>query len=323
MPPFSGPIDRDAIIRWIEANPIEGSPEAMREAFARLALGEDRDPYDEPGGATVLDSPVIETRRGVGSLTVLPALTPEQIGSVGGGERYAPDRMIVWFHGGGYVFGSPETHARPAARLATLARSPVLLPRYRLAPEATWPTPLNDALAVLRPLLALGVRIVLAGDSAGGHLALVAALEMAKGGTPVHGLVLCAPNTDRTGLSGTRERMTPLDPMNADEDDRSLARMMFGDMPHDHPQVSPVLQDLARLPPTHVEVGDPEVLLGDSVILHKRARRAGIDLSLHVEADFLHMGQLWTPWWRPADRSLERCAAHVRRCLGLVDQGPI
>ena len=317
MKPFTGSIDRDAIVRRIEANPIEGSPAAMREAFAHLVLGDDCEPYDEPGAAAVLGSPVIETREGVGSLTVLPRLATDEMGGVGGGERFAPDRMIVWFHGGGYVFGSPETHLRPAARLATLTQTPVLLPRYRLAPEHRWPAPLDDVLAIIRPLLDLDVRVVLAGDSAGGHLALVTALELAKAGTPVAGSLLCAPNTDRTGLSDTRAAMTRRDPMNADEDDRTLATEMFGDLPNDHPYVSPVLNDLSRLPPTHIEVGDPEVLLGDSIILHERGRRAGASVTLHVEPDFLHMGQLWTPWWSPANASLDRCASSAKQWLGV------
>ena len=144
---------------------------------------------------------------------------------------------------------------------------------------------------------------------------------MAKAGTPVAGLLLCAPNTDRTGLSDTRVRMTRRDPMNADGDDQALAARMFGDMPNAHPHVSPVTDDLSLLPPTHIEVGDPEVLLGDSVVLHERARRAGMNVTLHIEPDFLHMGQLWTPWWSPADASLDRCANCAKQWLGVEAGG--
>ena len=323
MGPFEGAVTREDIVAHIEANPIEGSPDEMRAAFERLTLGEARDPYDRVGGASVLGSPVVVARVDGGSLTVLPALTYEEMNAVGGGERYVPDRLVVWFHGGGYVFGSPETHLRPAARLSTMLGVPVLLPRYPLAPERRWPAQLDHALSIAGQALAAPSprtsdgqgRVVLAGDSAGGHLALVAALELARRGRPPAGLLLLAPNTDRTGLSDTREAMTPRDPMNADEDDRALARLCFGGMPDDHRHVSPVLDDLALLPPTYIEVGDPEVLLDDSRILAARANDAGADVSLHVEPGFLHMGQLWAPWWDAAEASLGRCAERARAWL--------
>ena len=297
----SDPFDRAAIVRRVEAHPVGGDPAAMRAAFAELVLG-DADGTVPP---RMLGAPVLA---GGDGLSVLPHVDPA---ATGGAERYAPDRLIVWFHGGGYVFGSPETHLRPAARVATLTGTPVLLPRYPLTPEHRWPAQLDHALDVARRAIEGGARSVLAGDSAGGHLALVTALELARRGTPASGLLLFSPNTDRTGLSDTRERMTPLDPMNSDEDDRRLARMCFGAMPDDHPHVSPVLDDLTLLPPTHIEVGDPEVLLGDSLILHGRARTAGADATLHVEPGLLHMAQLWVPWWPAAEASLARAAARA------------
>ena len=318
MGPFGGAVDRAAIVARIEAHPIEGTPEAMRTAFGRLVLGRARDPYDEPGGSTVLGSPVLA---GADGLTVLPRVDPND---AGGAERYAPDRLLVWFHGGGYAFGSPETHGRPAAQLATMTGAPVLLPRYPLAPEHRWPAQLTHALEVASRALAAPsprtangrTRVVLAGDSAGGHLALVAALELTRRGTPPAGLLLFAPNTDRTGLSDTRARMTSLDPMNADADDRVLARLCFGAMPDDHPHVSPLLDDLSPLPPMHIEVGDPEVLLDDARMLHERATAAGRDATLHVQPGFLHMGQLWAPWWSEAEASLARAAARAAKWLG-------
>ena len=317
MAPFDGPIERAAIVRRIEAHPVDGGPEAMRAAFERLVLGVGAEPYDRRGGRTVVGSPVLSGAEG---LTVLPRVDPE---NVGGAERYAPDRLVIWFHGGGYVFGSPETHLRPAAGLATRLGTPVLLPRYPLAPEHRWPAQLDCAIDVAARAIASPSshapdghsRVVLAGDSAGGHLALVTALELARRGAPPAGLLLFAPNTDRTGRSDTRERMTPLDPMNADEDDRALARLCFGGLPDDHPEVSPMLDDLSLLPPTHIEVGDPEVLLGDSVLLHGRAADAGAECTLHIEPDFLHMGQLWFPWWAKADASLTRAAAKAQHWL--------
>ena len=157
---------------------------------------------------------------------------------------------------------------------------------------------------------------ILAGDSAGGHLALVTALEMARAGRPAAALLLFSPNTDRTGLSETRTSMEDGDPMVDDAGDRALARQCFGTRDAADPQVSPLLDDLSLLPPTWIEVGTPEVLLDDSRLLHDRARKAGADVHLTVTPGLLHMGQIWAPHWAPGAESLDRAARFVRDRLG-------
>ncbi len=222
---------------------------------------------------------------------------------------------IVYLHGGGYAFGSPRTHERIAHGLAERTGLKVLLPAYPLAPEHPWPAQLDTVLEAVRTIRG---PIVLAGDSAGGHLALVVALELARHGTRVAGLVLFSPNTDRSGLSTTRQTNDRLDPMVDDAGDHDLAKQAFRDLPSEHPHASPVLDDLTLLPPTYLEVGAEEVLLGDSLLLAERARSAGIDITLHVEPDGLHMGQLWAPWWPVATASLDRAAAFVGSVMARV-----
>jgi acetyl esterase/lipase len=109
--------------------------------------------------------------------------------------------------------------------------------------------------------------------------------------------------------------MTPHDPMNADADDARLAEMCFGDRPLDDPEVSPALDHLAHLPPTYIEVGDREVLLGDALALHLRAAADDASCRLHISPGLLHMGQLWAPWWPPAAASLDRAAGFLRPLL--------
>ena len=291
--PFQGTVARADIVDRIERADLGESPAAMREGFARLVLG------DDPDGRATL-----------GSLTY---------GTCDAGDMIAPARTApgqpaaIWFHGGGYVFGSPATHLRAAARLAVGIGGEILLPRYPLAPEARWPAQLDHALAVC----AAFPGTALIGDSAGGHLALVAALALARAGTPPPALALFSPNTDRSGLNARRAAMSGRDPMVDDAEDRRLACLGFGDGydPRD-PAISPVLADLSGLPPTWIEVGDPEVLLDDSVLLHASARRQGVDARLVVTPDLLHMGQIWSPWWDPANASLDRAAAFLRPLLG-------
>lgn len=279
--PFEGPITRDDIVARIQAHPLGDPPAVQRPAFDRLI-------------------------RGASSAAMQ---TMERIDARYGAETQG---TIVYLHGGGYVFGSPQTHARIGQGLAERTGLHVLLPAYPLAPERVWPAQLDAVVAVVR---GLSEPVVLAGDSAGGHLALVTSLELSRVGKPVAGLVLFSPNTDRTGLSRTRLENDLLDPMVDEAGDWELARRCFGDLPADHPQVSPVLDELQHLPPIYIEVGSQEVLLGDSLLLAERARNAGVDVTLHIEPQGLHMGQIWTPWWPVAAASLDRAAAFVRSVM--------
>ena len=275
---FPGPVTYDDIVSRIESHPLGDDVTTQRRRFARLVLG-DRVEQPERGGVTFAGE---------------------------GGT-------IVYFHGGGYAFGSPRTHERIGRGLAERTGLNVLLPAYPLAPESPWPAQLDSAMATLRTTTG---PIVLAGDSAGGHLALVTALALGRAGTTAAGLVLFSPNTDRSGLSETRSINDPFDPMVDDVGDRELAQQCFGDRSVDDPQVSPVLDDLTLLPPVHIEVGSGEVLLGDSLVLADRARTAGRSVSVHVDPVGLHMGQLWAPWWPSASASLDRAATFIRSVVG-------
>lgn len=274
--PFDGPVELAAVLERIDRHPIEGATEARRRSFATLVLGGDAEdaehaPYDSV-----------------------------RIPGEGG--------TIVYLHGGGYAFGSPATHTRIGQALAAATGLAVLLPRYPLAPENPWPSQLDAAVAVCERLAG---SVVLAGDSAGGHLALVTALELRQRGVALAGLLLLSPNTDRSGRSTTRTTNGSSDPMVDDAGDTELARQCFEDRPVDDPEVSPLLADLSLLPPLHIEVGDGEVLLDDSVLLAEAARAAGVTVSIEVVPDGLHMMQLWAPWWPVAADSLARAASFV------------
>lgn len=202
----AGPSTREAIVERIRAHPLDDGPAEKRADFARLVLA-----GDGPAGA----------------------IRCEPQPGAKGDRSDAARATIVHFRGGGYVFGSPVTHRRLGEGLASASGLPVLLADTPLAPEHPWPAPLDAALAQCKRV---DGPLILSGDSAGGHLALVTALTLARRGHPAIGLILFSPNTDRSGLSDTREAN--------DAGDRALAALAFGDRPVDDPQVSPVLDDL-------------------------------------------------------------------------------
>lgn len=271
---MSRPATLADVLALIEATPLGDTPEAMREGFAARA-------GPQPEGEPV-------------------TLGPVEALAVGRGPT------LMWLHGGGHVFGAPETHVAMAQRLADEGVR-VVLPRRRLAPEHPWPAMLEDTLAALD---AVPGPVALGGDSAGGHLALVAALRRPRA---VRSLSLLSPNTDRTGLSETRGPGSATDAMNDDGGDAALGRMAMPDVAPDDPDASPLLGDLARLPPLHLEAAGGEVLLDDALMLARRAGVAGAAVSLHVTPGLMHLFPLWPDAIPEGARALARLGRFAAR----------
>lgn len=260
---------------WIAANPVTGTPEEMRRAFARLAGPQPDLPMTRIGGVPV-------------SL----AGTDGPIGA-------------IWLHGGGYVFGGPESHGQAASYLAERLGRRVALPHYRRAPEAIWPAPLEDGLAVLD---ALPDPVSLVGDSAGGHLALHLAFERPRA---VRHLALISPNTDRTGRNRSRAENSDTDAMNDDAQDAELAALAFPGTAPDSRAASPLLGPLETLPPLSLTCAAHEVLAQDTFLLACAATHAGVEVDLRVETDLFHMWTLWPQTLPAAARTLDRIATRI------------
>ena len=241
----------------VAANPVEGSPEEMRDAFAKLA------PPPVEGKATAVGG--------------VPCM-------LYGSSNQHP---IVWLHGGGLVFGSADSHSALATTLAGQIGRPVLIPEYRLAPEHPWPAPLDDAISVLDTMSGPAV---LVGDSAGGFLALHCALARPN---QVAKLALISPNTDHTGLSETRVPNSDDDIMNDDSSDASLARKSLGDEIAVHPHASPLTSDLSKLPPVWITAATNEMLLDDTLLLISKLGRDGVPCDAHIYRDLCHLWMLW------------------------------
>lgn len=173
---------------------------------------------------------------------------------------------VIHFHGGGYRLGCPEMEGPFALALARATGADVLVPRYRLAPEAPFPAALHDGLAVLE---ALGddLPLVLSGGSAGGGLAASLALIATR---PIAALALHSPWLDLTVSAPSYVTNATSDALFS-QAAASLAAQLYlqGHDPRD-PLASPLLGDLSRLPPTLVSVGTGEVLLDDARCLAER-----------------------------------------------------
>ncbi len=192
-----------------------------------------------------------------------------------------PATSVLYLHGGGFTIGSPATHRALATHLATASGATVHVLDYRLAPEHPFPAALDDVLAAYRELLDRGAapaRTALAGDSAGGWLALSAALRLRDAGDPRPGaLGLISPWLDLQGSAWPDDRS---DAMLRPAWLRRCARDFAGGRDPGAGELAPLEADLTGLPPVTMHVGSEEILLDDAVRLAHRARAAGVPVDL-------------------------------------------
>lgn len=225
-----------------------------------------------------------------------------------------PESLIVlYLHGGGYCTGSPLTHRALTGHLARRCHARVFVPDYRLAPEHPFPAGLDDAVAAYRALLAKGIapgNIVVAGDSAGGGLAVATALRLRGSGQPLpRALVLFSPLADLTReypdtLPRGEVMLTPAWL-------RECARAYVATADPADPLISPVAADLRGLPPTLIQVGTDELLLADSLRLFERLRSAGVRAELHEFPARWHVFQANAGVLADADRALDEVAGFI------------
>lgn len=231
--------------------------------------------------------------------------------------RAAPVRTILYCHGGGYYFCSPASHRPLVFALAARSGARAFSLDYRLAPEHPFPAALDDALDAYRRLLADGTpadSIVIAGDSAGGGLALATLIALRDARDPLPSAsVLFSPWTDLAVTGGTIRSNDGLDPMFCGAAIGRAAKLYVGDADPTHPYLSPLYADLSGLPPLLIQASSTEVLLDDARRVADRARAAGVSVEYEVWPKVPHVWQLWTPFVPEARQALERAARFVKR----------
>jgi cation diffusion facilitator CzcD-associated flavoprotein CzcO/acetyl esterase/lipase len=217
-------------------------------------------------------------------------------------------RAVLYLHGGAYVLGSRRTHRGLAAQIALAAGAPVHLPEYRLGPEHKHPAALEDALAAYRELLASGIdpkSIVIAGDSAGGGLAVALATRLRDEGEPVPGgLVVLNGWLDLT-CSGASMGVNARRDVGLFRDWTVRGGELYrGNADPLDPELSPVGADLEGLPPTYIQVGTHDILLSDSDRFAERARAAGVDVGFTRFEGMWHDFQIAAGLLREADQAM-------------------
>ena len=292
------------------SNPeIDAVRELLRTRPRPAGLTERRERLDALGARYALPSDVQTRRVEAGGVPAEWTATP-------GADA---DRVILFLHGGGYISGSIESHRHMIAEAGRQARTRTLALDYRLAPEHPFPAALQDALAGYRFLLSSGfdpAHIALAGESAGGGLAIATLVSLRDDGEPLPACVWCSsPWVDLTMSGPTMMSKAAVDPLIQPSYLAELvAAYLHGTDPRD-PRVSPIHADLRGLPPTLIQVGSAETLLSDSVRLAATAGEADVRVTLQIWPEMIHAWHLFYQQLAAGREALAAVGAFVRAAV--------
>ncbi len=227
-------------------------------------------------------------------------------------------QVVLYFHGGGFIAGSPDTHKGMLGQLAVMSGREICAPTYPLLPTGVFPVGPNAAMAAWKRLRSLGYRakdIVLGGDSAGGNLCFGLLSHLCDIGEAPAGAFGFSPWTDLT-LSGdslreNAERDVLLPPARIGE----LTEMYLqGSDPND-PRASPVLGRYPNCPPVWISYSDTEILRDDSTRLIQRLKEFGADVETEVQPNAPHVWQMFQGWLPEGTSSLQKTARFIQTCF--------
>lgn len=231
----------------------------------------------------------------------------------------APSRVMMFLHGGGYVSGSIASHRHMIAQAGREAGTRTLALDYRLAPEHPFPAALEDALAGYRFLLSQGFRpenIVIAGESAGGGLAIATLVSLREAGIALPACAWCSsPWADLEMSGGTMRSKDAVDPLIHAPYLHELAAAYLNGADPRMPLVSPIHAELRGLPPLLIQVGSDETLLDDAIRLAGVAAAADVRTTLQVWPHMIHAWHLFYAQLGDGRRSLAEAGAFVRNAL--------
>ena len=225
---------------------------------------------------------------------------------------------IIYFHGGGYVLGSPRSHRHLVAEICRLTRCVVIVPDYALSPERPFPAALEDGLAVYRATEDRWgqLPVALVGDSAGGALAVSTALQIrAKGNDRLRAIACLSPWMDLTCMSDRYGNDAAHDQSLDSRRLRLYAGQYLGAVSPESPLASPLFASLGGLPPILVQVGREELLYEDAVSFAEQARRAGGEIALDVWDDVVHVWQWYWPMLESGSAALVQLAGFLQSRL--------
>lgn len=232
----------------------------------------------------------------------------------------SPRRLLICFHGGGYVTGSRNSHRKMFGHIAAAAGAPALIVEYRRAPESPFPAAVEDALKAYRFALNSGLAagsIAFVGDSAGGGLSIASALAAKRDDLPLPGAIyLMSPWLDLDATGASYDTNAGLDLIVSRPVIEGLVPAYLGASGSSQdPFANPILADPTGLPPILIQVGGHESLLDDSRKFAAAASRAGVDVELEVVPQMQHVFQFLGGTAPEADAAISRAGSWLKARL--------
>ena len=293
---------------------INDEIDAVRELLASsprpAGLSERRKRLDALGSRYPLPADLQVTATDANGLSAEWTSTPEA----------QPTRVILFLHGGGYVSGSLVSHRHMIGQAGREARARTLALAYRLAPEHPFPAALEDAIAGYHFLLSQGFdpkRIAVAGESAGGGLAIAMLVSLRDRGLPLPACTWCSsPWVDLEAIGASMTAKAAVDPLIQKPYLMELAAAYLNGVDPRAPLASPIYADLRGLPPFLIQVGSAETLLDDAVRLAGVAGAADVRVTLEVWPDMIHAWHLFYQQLSAGRLALATVGAFIHSMLG-------
>lgn len=225
-------------------------------------------------------------------------------------------RVVLYSHGGGYLFGSPLSYRAFTSRLAVACDASVFVLDYRLAPEHPFPAAADDVIAAYRYLLIEhdAADIVLAGDSAGAGLSLSLLVQIREAGLPMPAAaVLLSPYADLAVTGESVDSNTASCAMFSGDAIRRAAATYLADAPPMDARASPLYAEYAGFPPMLIYVSDNEVLRDDGLRVAERAAAAAVPTDLRVWRGQPHVWPLFVPMLPEARQVMKEMGDYIQR----------
>jgi acetyl esterase/lipase len=230
------------------------------------------------------------------------------------------NKVLLYFHGGGYAAGSISTHRAQVSQMVMLSGVKALIIEYRLAPEHKYPAPIEDAVFAYDWLLANNYapeNIAFGGDSAGGGLTVATLLYLRDHNIPLPKCAIClSPWTDLTLSGESQTTKEQLEPMLVKEAFPLWVSNYLGDADPRSPYASPLFGELHGLPPIYIQVGSDELLLSDSTCFAEKAIATGSPVTLEIYEGYFHVFQAFFRILRTAREANKKLAAFLVQQLG-------
>lgn len=207
------------------------------------------------------------------------------------------ERVLLYLHGGGFIFGSPATHRGEVSEIGRAAKARTLTIDYRLAPEHPFPAPIEDAVKAYVWLLDQGTKpenITVAGESAGGSMTATLMISLRDSGIPLPAAaVLISPWIDMGQSGESYISKEGIDPINTKESCKYLATTYLNGVDPKAPYASPIYAPLHGLSPMYIMVGEAEVMLTEALTFANKAAYEGANVRLEVWPQMIHNWPLW------------------------------